>query len=365
MPTLLAPMLVSVLALITVFPDSVAFHLGPIPILWYGLGYAVGLAGAYIVITREARRRGLDQRLVDNGIIIVAAAALIGGRLYHVIDQWALYKDDPLKIILPPYTGLGVYGGIITGTIAAYILTRRWHQSFLRWADVIVPGLFVVQAIARWGNFFNQELYGRPTDLPWGITIDAAHRVPPYTDLVTYPVATTGFHPLFLYESISGAIGAITLLWVARRWGSRLRPGDLMAVFFIWYAVVRFALETLRVDNWTFFAIPTAMVVSAVIILISIAFLLYRHGPWVKDKDVWGDPPQRDDDHDVIDDDETYDDDDALERDDAEGKPADTHDEDDEDLADDDEVDDEAEAVDDDVEPGGTEHGDGDGDVRA
>src|SRR5690349_17244119 len=289
MPTLLAPMLVSVLALITVFPDSVAFHLGPIPILWYGLGYAVGLAGAYIVITREARRRGLDQRLVDNGIIIVAAAALIGGRLYHVIDPWALYKDDPLKIILPPYTGLGVYGGIITGTIAAYILTRRWHQSFLRWADVIVPGLFVVQAIARWGNFFNQELYGRPTDLPWGITIDAAHRVPPYTDLVTYPVATTGFHPLFLYESISGAIGAITLLWVARRWGSRLRPGDLMAVFFIWYAVVRFALETLRVDNWTFFAIPTAMVVSAVIILISIAFLVYRHGPWAKDKDVWGD----------------------------------------------------------------------------
>ena len=132
------------------------------------------------MITREARRRGLDARLVDNGIIIVAVAALIGGRLYHVIDQWVLYKDDPIKIFLPPYTGLGVYGGIITGTIAAWYITRRWHQSFAKWADVIAPGLFVMQAIGRLGNFFNQELYGPPTNLPWGIAIDCAHRVVEY-----------------------------------------------------------------------------------------------------------------------------------------------------------------------------------------
>ncbi len=363
MPTFLAPVLVSVLALITVFPDPIAFHLGPIPILWYGLGYAIGLAAAYVVITREARRRGLDQRLVDNGIIIVAAAALIGGRLYHVIDQWALYKDDPLKIILPPYTGLGVYGGIITGTIAAYILTRRWHQSFLRWADVIVPGLFVIQAIARWGNFFNQELYGRTTDLPWAITIDEAHRVDPYKDIVAYPVATTGFHPLFLYESISGVIGVITLLWIARRWGPRMRPGDLMAIFFIWYAVVRFALETLRVDNWTFFAIPTAMVISMAIIVISVVFLVYRHSRWARDHDVWGEPPERADDADVIEDDETFEEDGVLDGDDADEAetPNDAPDpggEGDDDLIDDDEGEDEAEAVDDDVEPGGTADGD-------
>ena len=177
MPNLLVPFLLPIIALISVTPDPVAIHLGPIPILWYGVCYAIGLAATYVVITREARRRGLDARLVDNGIIIVAAAALIGGRLYHVIDQWQLYKDDPLKIILPPYTGLGVYGGIITGTIAAYFVTRRWNVSFLRWADVIAPGLFVMQAIGRWGNFFNQELYGPPTNLPWGITIDCAHRV--------------------------------------------------------------------------------------------------------------------------------------------------------------------------------------------
>src|SRR5262249_3521493 len=111
--------LAPVLALIAFTPDPIAFHLGPIPVAWHGVCYAIGLAAAYVVITREARRRGLDARLVDNGIIIVAAAALVGGRLYHVIDQWHLYQDDPIKIILPPYSGLGVYGGIITGTIAA------------------------------------------------------------------------------------------------------------------------------------------------------------------------------------------------------------------------------------------------------
>ena len=101
-PTLPLAALAHVLAAITWTPDPVAFQLGPIPVYWYGVAYAVGLALAYLVITREARRRGLDARIVDNGIIIVGIAALIGGRLYHVIDQWGLYKDDPLKIVLPP-----------------------------------------------------------------------------------------------------------------------------------------------------------------------------------------------------------------------------------------------------------------------
>jgi prolipoprotein diacylglyceryl transferase len=184
--------LVSVLAMITITPDPIAVHLGPVPVYWYGVCYASGLAATYVVITREARRRGLDARLVDNGIIIVGIAALIGGRLYHVIDQWQLYKDDPLKIVQPPYTGLGVYGGIFLGTIVAWVIIRRWHQSFWRWADVIAPGIFVMQAIGRWGNFFGQELYGPPTNLPWGIAVDCAHRV--WHPCDTYSLATTGFH---------------------------------------------------------------------------------------------------------------------------------------------------------------------------
>ncbi len=122
-------------------PDPIAFQLGPLTIGWYGIGYAVGLAAAYLLMVRLARRAGEDPDVVGNGMIIVAIAALIGGRLYHVIDQWALYQDDPIKIILPPYSGLGVYGGIVTGTIAAWSGTRAASASpFLRWADIIAPG---------------------------------------------------------------------------------------------------------------------------------------------------------------------------------------------------------------------------------
>ena len=108
--------------MIDLTPSPIAFAIGPLTVHWYGIAYAVGLAAAYLVIAHEARWRGLDVRILPNAMIVVAIAALIGGRLYHVIDQWQLYKDDPLKIVLPPYSGLGVYGGIIAGTIVAYSL---------------------------------------------------------------------------------------------------------------------------------------------------------------------------------------------------------------------------------------------------
>jgi phosphatidylglycerol---prolipoprotein diacylglyceryl transferase len=290
MPATLAALLTTVLATIMVTPDPIAFHLGPIPVFWYGVCYAVGLAATYVVVTREARRRGLNPRLVDNGIIIIGVAALIGGRMYHVIDQWDRYKDNLLKIVLPPYEGLGVYGGILTGTIALIIILRLWKQPFWKWADVIAPGLFVMQAIGRWGNFFNQELYGPPTDLPWGIAIDCAHRVVPYACSPQYPL-TQGFQPLFLYESISGILGAVTLLWIARRYGARMRPGDLLLVWFIWYATVRLLLETLRMNNWTIGGVPTATIVSLVVIAGATATLLWRHRPGARDAERWGEPP--------------------------------------------------------------------------
>ena len=208
-------------------------------------------------------------------MIIVAVAALIGGRLYHVIDQWALYQDDPIKIFLPPYSGLGVYGGIVTGTIAAFLYARYKRVPFLRWTDVIAPGLFVMQAIARWGNFFNQELYGSPTTLPWGIPIDCAHRIEAYTCAV-YPESTR-FHPLFLYESISGALGAIVLIWLGYHARERLRPGDLLLAFFIWYGVVRFVLETFRVGQLDLLRGPVAQLVSLGFIVTSVLILLWRH----------------------------------------------------------------------------------------
>jgi prolipoprotein diacylglyceryl transferase len=330
--------------MINITPDPIAFTIGNFPVHWYGICYAVGLAAVYFVLVHEARRRGEDPEIVGNALIIVAIAALIGGRLYHVIDQWALYRDDLITAILPisrpataapadttlgavllvgglialaigvalrsrdgragvaglvlgvgliafvflryvipggyafsGFTGLGVPGGIITGTIAAWLLTRHWNLNFWVWADIVAPALFVMQAIGRLGNFFNQELYGPPTNLPWGIAIDCAHRVAAYPCSL-FPADTTFFQPLFLYESLSGLLGAITLLWLARhaKW---LVPGDLLGIFFIWYGSTRFVLESLRSGNWTFFGIPTAQLVTLGFIVFGAALIWYRHGP--------------------------------------------------------------------------------------
>ena len=277
--------------MIDITPDPVFVRILGFPIMWYGIAYAVGLAAVYWVLLREARYRGLDEDLLGTGMIIVAVAALIGGRLYHVIDQWQLYAPYPITAILPltvqadgsyafaGFSGLGVPGGIVVGTITAWIYVRWLRQPFWQWADVVAPGLFVMQAIGRWGNFFNQELYGPPTTLPWGIQIDKAHRVGDYVDLTRFPIATTHFHPLFVYESVSGIVGALVLLWLARRRSSRLVPGDLLLIFFVWYGLTRFILEGLRTGNWTFFGIPTAQIVTFVFILGGIAGLIYRHGP--------------------------------------------------------------------------------------
>jgi phosphatidylglycerol---prolipoprotein diacylglyceryl transferase len=256
-------------------PGSVAIQIGPLPLYWYGIAYAVGLAGAYWIMTRQALRFGENAELLGNGLIIVGVAALIGGRLYHVIDQWQLYAGDPLKIVLPPYSGLGVFGGLVTGGLAFLYLVRRYRVSAWRWADIVAPGVFVMQAAGRWGNFFNQELYGPPTNLPWGIAIDCAHRVAPYT-CDTYPLATTHFHPLFLYESTSAVIGALTLLWLSSRPRPRLRVGDLGAIMLIWIGGFRFMLEFLRLDNWRLANIPTAQIFGLGAVVFGVTLLWIR-----------------------------------------------------------------------------------------
>ena len=259
-------------------PNPIAFQLGPLTIGWYGLAYVVGLFVSYQVLVRLARRAGEDPEVVGNGMVIVAIAALIGGRLYHVIDQWALYQNDLLKIVLPPYAGLGVYGGIATGLVTVVVYARMKRLPLARWADIIAPALFAMQAVGRWGNFFNQELYGPPTNLPWAIPIECVHRIAAYP-CETFPFETTRFHPLFLYESVSGVIGAAVLIWLgfrARRW---LRPGDLGLLFFIWYGIVRFGVETLRQDNWTFFGVPMAQIVSLLFMVPAAVLLYWRHRP--------------------------------------------------------------------------------------
>ena len=262
--------------MITWTPDPVALQIGPLSLYWYGIAYAVGLAGAYWIMTRQAERFGERTDILGNSLIIVAVAALIGGRLYHVIDQWQnLYAADPIKVILPPYSGLGIFGGFITGGIAVLLLARHYRVSAWRWADIVAAGIFIMQAAGRVGNFFNQELYGPPTQLPWGIAIDCLHRVEAYP-CATFPVETTFFTPLFLYESLSGLIGAATLVWLSTRPRPWLRVGDLAAIMFIWIGTVRFLIEFLRIGNWRINDIPTAQIFGIAFVALGIAMLVIR-----------------------------------------------------------------------------------------
>ena len=263
-------------ALIEISPPS-GIDIGPLTLGFYGVSFVIAVAVMILVSQSEARRRSIDPSLVTSAIIVVAVFALIGARLYHVIDRWDVYAPQPLDALLPPYAGLGLYGGIVGAAIGIWVFIRGKGIPISRALDVVVPGTLFAQGVARWGNFFNQELYGPPTDLPWGIPIDAAHRVAQFpADL--YPVASTGFHPLFLYESVLTIAGGAIALVLARRFGYRLRDGDLASFWMIWYGGVRIALETFRDGwNWTFLGIPMAMIIGTVLIAAGIGLIAWRH----------------------------------------------------------------------------------------
>lgn len=255
-------------------PDSILLQLGPIAIRWYGLLYAVGLLVAYQFMIREARSRKLDETLISTGLIVVSIAALAGGRLYHVIDAWDRYSSNPIGALIPPYEGLGAPGGLITGTVALVLLLRRWRQDPWSWIDVAAPAVLVMQAIARWGNWFNQELYGLPTDLPWGLAIDCVHRTVDTSCSALGEAAR--FHPLFLYESLSGLAGALVLPALAQRLRGSLVPGVIGLAALAWYATTRLMLEGLRLDNWRVGGVPTAYYVMGAVLLAVAAAAIAR-----------------------------------------------------------------------------------------
>ena len=265
--------------LIPIAPDPTAIDLGFIKIGWYGIGYVVALGVMLFVSQFEAERRGIARTHIWNALLIVGALSLLGGRLYHVIDQWPIYKDNLLSIFLPPYSGLGLYGGV-AGAALGIILYTRWQKLPLRLGlDAVIPGTLFAQGIARWGNFFNQELYGPPTAAPWGIAVDCAHRLAQYP-CSQFPFETTGFHPLFFYESSLNIAGGLIALWLSRRFLSRLQPGDLAAFWGIWYGSVRSLLEVFREGwNWTVGGIPTAQLVGITLVLIGVGWIAYNHRP--------------------------------------------------------------------------------------
>ena len=229
---------------------------------------AIGVSACLIVAFFEAKRRGEPPGHLLNIALIVIPLGVIGARLYHVIDQWSYYSQHPSEII--GAAGLGIYGAVIGGVIGVIIYTKWRKISTLRWMDIIAPGLILAQAIGRWGNFFNQELYGYPTNLPWAIYIDPAHRLPGYE---TY----SNFQPLFFYEFIWDLTGFVLLMIIGRKLKNRLFDGDIFLAYLIYYGIGRFILEGLKIDVWTIAGLPTARWISGIAVVGSLAVILFRH----------------------------------------------------------------------------------------
>jgi phosphatidylglycerol:prolipoprotein diacylglycerol transferase len=248
-------------------PNPIALAFGTFEIRWYGIAYVAAIIAGTWLATREARRRGERTDMIIDALIILAVAALIGGRAYHVIDQWSTgpdYKDHLAQIFLPPYSGLGIYGGLFTGMLAMIWVTRHYKVNFWRWADIVAPCILLAQVVGRWGNFANQELYGPPTNLPWGIAIQCPYRVAQYACPGTPESAH--FVPLFFYESVLSLIGVFVMLFLWRHFTARGRlliVGDVGLLYFVWYGLERSLLELLRSGwDWTIFGIPTAQIVG-------------------------------------------------------------------------------------------------------
>ncbi|HZE33995.1 MAG TPA: prolipoprotein diacylglyceryl transferase [Actinoallomurus sp.] len=224
-------------------PSQGVVHLGPLPLRGYALMIILGvIAAVWLGERRWVARGGAAGTVVDVAVWAVPFG-LVGGRLYHVITDYQLYFGKnwhPIGALEVWNGGLGIWGAIAAGTLGGYIACRRRGVSLLAFADAAAPGIVLAQALGRWGNWFNQELYGRPTTLPWAVKIDPAHRPPNTPDIGTY-------HPTFLYESLWCVGVALLVIWAEKRF--RLAYGRTFALYVAAYTVGRAWIEWLRVDS--------------------------------------------------------------------------------------------------------------------
>jgi prolipoprotein diacylglyceryl transferase len=232
-------------------PTSSVLHLGPLPVRAYALCILGGILLAIWITDRRLVQRGGERGQALDIAAYAVAFGIVGARLYHVITTPEPYfgpGGSPLKALAIWEGGLGIWGAIAAGVLGGWIGCRREGIPFLRVADAAAPALPVGQAIGRWGNWFNNELYGGRTDLPWGLTIHewdqaAGHAV---RDAAGQPVVLGTFHPTFLYESIFCLLLALVLLLVDRRW--KLAPGQVLGLYVAGYPVGRIVLEFMRTD---------------------------------------------------------------------------------------------------------------------
>ncbi|MGA4668515.1 prolipoprotein diacylglyceryl transferase [Propionibacteriaceae bacterium Y1923] len=223
-------------------PSINSFSIGPLTIHFYALCILAGIFVAWGLVRRRFVARGGRSENMETMVVAAVLAGIVGARVYHVLTRWQDYFGpgrDPWSALRIWEGGLGIIGGVTFGAAVVLWFCRRNNYSFPTMADVFAPGILLAQGIGRLGNWFNQELYGRPTDLPWGLQIDEAHRPREFRQYET-------FHPTFLYEMLWNFAGVGVLLWAERRF--KLGNGRVFMVYVAWYGAGRFLMEQLRLD---------------------------------------------------------------------------------------------------------------------
>ena len=284
-------------------PGSAAIHIGPLQLRAYGLMIALGVIAAVWLFGRRLEQRGIGTREDASAIALWAViAGVLGSRLYHVITSWDdRFSDNPFRIFKIWEGGLGIPGGLIAGILVGLWRAKVRGIPLAGGLDAAAPALPLAQAIGRWGNWWNQEIFGRPTTLPWALEVD-----PEVAQRAGYPAGTT-FHPTFLYESLGNFAICGLLLWIDKR--RRLRPGRLMAVYLALYALLRFGVESLRIDAANeILGLRVNTWVSAIVFVGAAGFLVYDHLVHRDDPPPADEPGPEVGDADDIVDDETVDD---------------------------------------------------------
>ncbi len=254
---------------------NLSFH-----VYFYGIMIMLGVVAAALLARAKAKRRGLNPEIIWDMLFWLVIAGIIGARIWHVLTPppsmiaqgitTQYYLTHPLAMLDVRNGGLGIPGAVLGGLLALWIYTRRKKLSLTAWLDVISPGLALAQAIGRWGNFFNQELYGAPTNLPWKLYIDPAHRLPGFQDISYY-------HPLFLYEMLWNLGNMAVLLWLSHRFSNRLKAGDIFLGYLVIYPVGRFLLDFLRLDASRLAGINANQTLSAIVAVAATGMLIWRH----------------------------------------------------------------------------------------
>jgi prolipoprotein diacylglyceryl transferase len=259
-------------------PSISYFDIGPLRIHFYALCIIAGIIVATLMTNSRLTKRGAEPWVVIDIALIAVPLAIIAARIYHVLTHWDFYfgpGTNPLSALYIWEGGIAIYGALIGGAVGAWLGCRWTGIRFTTFADALAPGLLLAQALGRFGNYFNQELFGLPTDLPWGLQIDA--------DNPAFPPGLapgTLFHPTFLYEVIWNTLGVLFLLWAGRRF--RLQWARLFALYLIWYSAGRIVWESIRIDpSDVFLGLRTNVwaAIAGVILGIVIFFVQKRRHP--------------------------------------------------------------------------------------